>query len=265
VAEGGEGADGAEIAEAAVPGEGAQFVFMATRRGLIKKTRLEQFARPRAAGIIALGIEDGDELIAARLTDGKSHVLLSTAQGIAIRFEESDVRAMGRTAYGVKGITLEAEDAVVSADTIPAAPPEGEPAPTILTVTKNGYGKRTALGEYRVQSRGGKGIITIKTTERNGPVVAAALVTDAEEVMLITNGGMLIRMPARGISIIGRNTQGVRLITLESKDEEVVGAARVAETTPEAEAAGVREAPEGEVPVEGAPEDEGGGEPETGE
>ncbi len=259
------GRDGGRGApEAAAPGEGGQFVFMATRRGLIKKTRLEQYARPRAAGIIALGIEDGDELIAARLTDGKSHVLLSTAQGIAIRFEESDVRPMGRTAYGVKGITLEPGDAVVSADTIPAAPPEGEPAPTILTVTKNGYGKRTALGEYRVQSRGGKGIITIKTTERNGPVVAAALVTDAEEVMLITNGGMLIRMPARGISIIGRNTQGVRLITLESKDEEVVGGARVAETTPEAEAAGVREAPEGEAPVESVPEDEGGGEPEAG-
>jgi DNA gyrase subunit A len=256
--------EAAESAEAAVPGEGGQFVFMATRRGLIKKTRLEQFARPRAAGIIALGIEDGDELIAARLTDGRSHVLLSTAQGIAIRFEESDVRPMGRTAYGVKGITLEPGDAVVSAETIPAAPPEGEPAPTILTVTRNGYGKRTALGEYRVQSRGGKGIITIKTTERNGPVVAAALVTDAEEVMLITNGGMLIRMPARGISIIGRNTQGVRLITLESKDEEVVGGARVAETTPEAEAAGVREAPEGAVPVEAAPEDEDGGEPEAG-
>jgi len=260
-----EGAEAAEAAEAVPTGEGGQFVFMATRRGLIKKTRLEQYSRPRAAGIIALGIEDEDELISARLTDGKSHVLLSTARGIAIRFEESDVRPMGRTAYGVKGITLEQGDAVVSAETIPAAPPEGEPAPTILTVTRNGYGKRTELGEYRVQSRGGKGIITIKTTERNGPVVAAALVTEAEEVMLITNGGMLIRMPARGISLIGRNTQGVRLITLESKSEEVVGVARVAETTPEAEAAGVREAPEGAVPVEGAPEeDEGGGEPEAG-
>jgi DNA gyrase subunit A len=176
---------------------------------------------------------------------------------MAIRFEESDVRAMGRTAYGVKGITLEAGDAVVSAETIPAAPPQGEAAPTILTVTRNGYGKRTELGEYRVQSRGGKGIITIKTTERNGPVVAAALVSDVEEVMLITNGGMLIRMPAKGISVIGRNTQGVRLITLESKEEEVVGVARVAETTPEAEAA---EAAAGVEPAEG--EEPGGGEPE---
>ncbi|WP_242344223.1 DNA gyrase subunit A [Anaeromyxobacter terrae] len=259
-----EGADPAEKASAAAAGEAGQFVFMATRRGLIKKTRLEQFARPRGAGIIALGIEEGDELIAARLIDGKSHVLLSTAQGMAIRFEESDVRAMGRTAYGVKGITLEAGDAVVSAESIPAAPAEGEPAPTVLTVTQNGYGKRTELAEYRVQTRGGKGIITIKTTERNGPVVAAALVSDAEEVMLITNGGMLIRMPARGISVIGRNTQGVRLITLESKSEQVVGVARVAETTPEAAAAGVAEAPEGEEPPEGSPEDEGGGEPEAG-
>ncbi|ABS28671.1 DNA gyrase subunit A [Anaeromyxobacter sp. Fw109-5] len=257
-AEAAAGAEGAEPVEPAAPGEGGQYVFMATRRGLIKKTRLEQFSRPRAAGIIALGIEEADELIAARLIDGKSHVLLSTAQGMAIRFEESDVRAMGRTAYGVKGITLEPGDAVVSAETIPAAPPQGEPAPTILTVTRNGYGKRTELAEYRVQSRGGKGIITIKTTERNGPVVAAALVSDVEEVMLITNGGMLIRMPAKGISVIGRNTQGVRLITLESKEEEVVGVARVAETTPEAEAA---EAAAGVEPAEG--EEPGGGEPEA--
>jgi DNA gyrase subunit A len=246
-----------------IAGREPTFVFMATRRGLIKKTRLDQFARPRAAGIIALGIEDTDELIAARLTDGNSHVLLSTAQGMAIRFEEGDVRPMGRTAYGVKGITLDTEDAVVAAEAIPA-PKEGEAAPTILTVTQNGYGKRTELSEYRVQTRGGKGLITIKTTERNGPVVAAATVTDAEEVMLITNKGMLIRMPARGISVIGRNTQGVRLIAVESKEEQVVGVARVAETTPEAEAVGVREAPEGAAPVETLPEDGGdaGDEPE---
>jgi len=248
---------------------GEQYVFMATRNGLIKKTRLDQYARPRPTGIIALGIEDGDELISARLTDGKSHLLLSTARGMAIRFAESDVRAMGRSAYGVKGISLEEGDAVVSAEAIPAAPADGTPAPAVLTVTANGYGKRTELAEYRVQTRGGKGLITIKTTERNGPVVAATPVSDAEEVMLITNKGMLIRMPAKGISVIGRNTQGVRLITVESKDEQVVALARVAETTPEAEAAGVREAPEGAVPVESEPEDEGeaegGGEASGGE
>jgi DNA gyrase subunit A len=246
--------DGAAAADA-----GAQFVFMATRRGLIKKTRLDQFARPRPSGIIALGIEEGDELISARLTDGTSHLLLSTAQGMAIRFEESDVRAMGRTAYGVKGITLEQGDAVVSAESLRPAPEGAANPETILTVTANGYGKRTELGEYRVQTRGGKGIITIKTTERNGPVVAACAVTDAEEVMIITNGGMLIRMPAKGISVIGRNTQGVRLIALETKEEQVVAVARVAETTEAAEAAGIREEPEGAAPVESAPE-----EPEEG-
>jgi DNA gyrase subunit A len=246
--------------EAGSEAEGAQYVFMATRRGLIKKTRLDQYARPRSAGIIALGIEEGDELIAARLTDGQSHVLLSTAQGMAIRFEESDVRPMGRSAYGVKGITLEEGDAVVSAESLRLAAEGAPSAETILTVTANGYGKRTELGEYRVQTRGGKGIITIKTTERNGPVVAAAAVTDAEEAMIITNGGMLIRMPARGISVIGRNTQGVRLITLESKEERVVAVAKVAETTEAAEAVGVREEPEGQAPVESAPEGAGEGE-----
>jgi DNA gyrase subunit A len=251
---GGEEAENAEEVEGKGSGE---HVFMATRRGLIKKTRLDAFSRPRAAGIIALGIEEGDELIAARLTSPGSHLLLSTAQGMAIRFEESDVRAMGRGAYGVKGITLEDGDAVVSAEVLPA-PLEGAPVPTILTVTQNGYGKRTELSEYRVQSRGGKGLITIKTTERNGPVVAAARVLETEEVMLITNGGMLIRMAASGISVIGRNTQGVRLITLESKEEQVVGLAPVAETSPEAEAAGVQEQGEVAAPVETAPEDEGG-------
>jgi len=189
-------------------------------------------------------------------------VLLSTAQGMAIRFEEADVRAMGRTAYGVKGVTLEAGDSVVSADVL-AEPLPGEPAPTILTLTANGYGKRTELAEYRTQTRGGKGIITIKTTERNGPVVAALRVLDAEEVMLITNKGMLIRMPARQISVIGRNTQGVRLITVESRDEQVVAAARVAETSHEAEEAGVKENGGVAEAAEPPPEEEGG-EPEAG-
>jgi DNA gyrase subunit A len=244
-----------------------QFVFLATRRGLVKKTRLDAFSRPRPSGIIALSIEEGDELIAARLTDGTSHLLLSTAQGMAIHFEESEVRPMGRSAYGVKGITLEAGDEVVSAESL-APPRPGEPgAPTILTVTRNGYGKRTELSEYRVQSRGGKGIITIKTTERNGPVVAAAPVLDSEEVMLITNRGMLIRLPCRQISVIGRNTQGVRLIAVESRDEQVMAVARVAETGREADAAGVRDAPEaggnGEgAAAEGAAEGNGGEEGE---
>ncbi len=250
-----EAAAATELAEKQAVAEQSQFVFLATKKGVLKKTRLDAFSRPRAAGIIALGIEDGDALIAARLTDGASNVLLSTAQGMAIRFEETDVRPMGRSAYGVKGITLAEGDDVVSAEVVAPAR-EGEPVPTILTVTANGYGKRTELGEYRVQSRGGKGIITIKTTERNGPVVSAISVLDGEEVMLITNKGMLIRMPAQGISVIGRNTQGVRLITVESREEQVAGVARVAETTPEAEAV--------EGGVEGEPENGEGG-PEGGE
>jgi DNA gyrase subunit A len=272
--EAGEAADTAEPVESAAEGAdvavveepGVAHVFMATRRGLVKKTRLDAYARPRAMGIIAVGIEEDDELIAARLTTGGDHVLLSTAQGMAIRFEEAGIRATGRGAYGVKGITLEDGDAVVSAEVLPAPVP-GAAVPTILTVTQNGYGKRTDLLEYRVQSRGGKGLITIKTTERNGPVVAAARVLEAEEVMLITNRGMLIRMASSGISVIGRNTQGVRLITLESKDEQVVGVAPVAETSEAAEAAGVQEAGgEVAVPVETADAtggDEGEGEAST--
>jgi len=250
-----------EAAEKEAVAAEQQYVFLATKKGSIKKTRLDAFSRPRAAGIIALGIEEGDALIAVRLTDGGSHVLLSTAQGMAIRFDERDVRAMGRSAYGVKGITLADGDEVVSAEVVPPAR-EGEPVPTILTATANGYGKRTELGEYRLQSRGGKGIITIKTTERNGPVVAAISVLETEEVMLITNKGMLIRMPAKGISLIGRNTQGVRLITVESREEQVAGVARVAEGEPEGgEGEGAPEA-DGDEPGPAAGE---GGEPEGGD
>jgi DNA gyrase subunit A len=199
-----------------------KFLVMVTKKGVVKKTELNLFDNPRASGIIALGIEDGDELVAVRLTDGKQHLLLSTHEGISIRFEESEVRAMGRSAYGVKGITLEGADEVVSAEVI-------EPGLTLLTVTENGYGKRTQDEEYRVQGRGGKGIIDIKTTERNGKVVGAAQVKETDEIMIITNRGMLIRTPVKDVSIIGRNTQGVRLITLEDAGEKVMGITRIAE------------------------------------
>ncbi len=252
-----EAAEASQAAEKQAVAATGEFVFLATQRGIVKKTRLDAFSRPRAAGIIALGIEEGDALISARIAGPGAHLLLSTAGGMSIRFDEADVRPMGRSAYGVKGISLDEGDQVVSAAVLgPVA--EGEPHPTILTVTANGYGKRTELSEYRVQSRGGKGLITIKTTERNGPVVAAARVLDTEEVMLITNKGMLIRMPAKGISVIGRNTQGVRLITVESREEQVAGVARVAETSPEADQAGVAEPAEGAAPVESAPADEPG-------
>jgi DNA gyrase subunit A len=216
-----------------------QFVFFVTKMGVVKKTDLSAFANVRASGIIALGIDEGDELVAVKITDGTKDILLSTAQGMSIRFNESDVRSMGRTAYGVKGITLEPGDEVVGADIV-------EPGTTILTVTENGYGKRTEESEYRVQGRGGKGIIDIKTTERNGRVVGIAQVRDSDEVMLITNGGMLIRMRVKEISVIGRNTQGVRLITLESAQQKVTGISRL----PEA--------------VENGAEGEGGREGETG-
>jgi len=199
-----------------------QFVFFATRKGIVKRTDLSAFANMRSSGLIALGVEDGDSLVAAKITDGSKDILLSTAEGMSIRFPEGEVRSMGRAAYGVKGITLEGTDEVVGADLV-------EPGTTILTVTENGYGKRTEEAEYRIQGRGGKGIIDIKTTERNGKVVGVAQAKDTDEVMLVTNGGMLIRMKVKEISVIGRNTQGVRLISLESADEKVTGISRLPE------------------------------------
>ena len=203
-----------------------QYVVFVTKKGVIKKTDLSQYANPRPSGIIALGIDDGDELVSVRVTDGTKHLLLSTQEGMSIRFDETDVRPMGRGAYGVKGMTLAPDDAVVSAEVI-------NPGATLLTVTANGYGKRTQESEYRVQSRGGKGIIDIKTTDRNGPVVGATQVTETDEIMLITNRGMLIRTRAGDVSVIGRNTQGVRLISLENSDERVVNVARLPEPSTE--------------------------------
>jgi DNA gyrase subunit A len=208
-----------------------QFVFFVTKRGVVKRTDLSAFANVRASGIIALGIDDGDELVAVKITDGTKDILLSTSTGMSIRFPESEVRSMGRQAYGVKGITLEGGDEVVGADVV-------EKGTTILTVTENGYGKRTEEGEYRQQGRGGKGIIDIKTTERNGKVVGLVQVTDKDEVMLVTNGGMLIRMKAKEISVIGRNTQGVRLIALESAEEKVTGISKLPESEEEPENGG---------------------------
>jgi DNA gyrase subunit A len=198
-----------------------KYIVMATRKGLIKKTPLMAYSRPRAGGIIALSIDSDDELIAARVTDGSQDILLGSREGKAIRFKETEVRPMGRTARGVRGMTVGKDDVIIGMEAI------GEGA-TILTVTENGYGKRTNTGEYRVQGRGGMGIITIKTTERNGNVVGMKEVADDDEVMLITDQGTIIRMKIKGISVIGRNTQGVRLINVE-KGEKVVGVAHLAE------------------------------------
>jgi len=206
--------------------EGA-FVVMATRTGYIKKTSLDAFANIRSSGIIALSIPEDDDLVAVRITEGAGDILIGTRNGWAIRFREENVRPMGRTARGVRGIRLRDgdgdKDQVVGMSIIPRE----EPA-TLLTVCERGYGKRTPTSDYPTKNRGGKGVITIKTTERNGKVVSLRLVSDDDDLMLITDGGKLIRMPVDGIPTIGRNTQGVRLIRLET-DEKVVAMERMAE------------------------------------
>ena len=198
-----------------------RYVLLATRKGIVKKTELSAFANPRAGGIIALSVEDDDALIEAVLTGGADEILLATKDGMAIHFSEEDVRPMGRAAYGVKGIELDTGDEVVALEVVAAGG-------TVLTVTANGYGKKTSLDEYRVQSRGGKGLINIKTSGRNGKVVGVKFLKGDEGVMLITEKGMIIRLNTADISTIGRNTQGVRLIQLEEGDH-LVSVARLAE------------------------------------
>ncbi len=193
---------------------GERFIVMGSRKGIVKKTDLLAYSNPRAGGIIAMGVADDDAVIAATPTDGTGDILLGTKAGMAIRFAETDVRPMGRTAAGVRGISLRKGDEVVAMERL-------TPGATLLTVTENGYGKRTELGEYRVQSRGGVGIINIQTTERNGRVVGIACVVAADEWMLITQQGKVLRMISEGIRTIGRVTQGVRLIETESDDRVV--------------------------------------------
>jgi len=202
-----------------------RFVVMATKNGLIKKTELSAYSNPRQGGIIALGLEDGDKLIGVQVTDGQREILLGTKQGITIRFSESDVRAMGRTAYGVKGITLEEGNEVIGMETIT---PDSTTA--ILTVTEGGYGKRTPVGEYRVQGRGGKGIISVKTTERNGLAVGFLQVRDSDEIMLMAAQGKVLRCKVGDIREIGRNTQGVRILDLDGDEDRVVAVARLADS-----------------------------------
>jgi len=198
-----------------------KFVVMATSLGIIKKTDLMEYSRPRAGGIIAIGLNEKDRLIATAITTGQDEIFLSTRQGMSIRFHEEDVRSMGRAATGVRGIDLEEEDLLVGMDIL-------RPQGTMLSVTENGYGKRTAVEEYRNQSRGGKGVITLKVTEKTGSVVGVCQVSEADEVMLVTDGGKIIRLAVGEIRVIGRNTQGVRLIGL-SENERVASSARLAE------------------------------------
>jgi len=208
-----------------------EYLMMVTRRGTVKKTELTAFRRPLGRGIIALGLDEGDELIGVARTKAGDQVVLSTSRGMAIRFDESDVRAMGRPARGVRGINLEEGDEVVGM--VVANGPD-DPA-SLLTVCENGYGKRTMLSEYRSQTRGGKGLIDIKTSDRNGRVVAVSKVTDDDEVMITTTGGILIRTRVADTRPIGRNTQGVRLIRLD-EGHLVSGLAKIPEEELAAEA-----------------------------
>ncbi|MGH7742810.1 MAG: DNA gyrase C-terminal beta-propeller domain-containing protein, partial [Candidatus Eiseniibacteriota bacterium] len=192
------------------------YLVCATRKGLIKKTVLSAYSHPRKAGINAVLLEEGDGLIDGSITDGTQDIILAKKKGLAIRFHESEVRPMGRTAYGVKAVTLDdADDEVVSMVGV-------KRQATLLAVTEHGYGKRSEISEYRVSHRGGKGIITIKTTDRNGNVVAVKEVVDGDELMIITRAGQMIRMPVQGISVLGRNTQGVRLVNLQPAEGEML-------------------------------------------
>ena len=185
-----------------------RFVFMATERGIVKKCSLAVFSRPNSAGIIAIKLDEGDKLIGAQLTEGDHNILLVTRSGGSIRFNEAEVRKLGRATMGVRGIRLEQDDFVVG---MVAAVDEGE---TVLIVTENGYGKRTLLANYRLQGRAGKGVIAIKTSTRNGPIVAMKMVAEDDELIIVSSNGMVTRMAVNDIRTIGRNTQGVRLMSL---------------------------------------------------
>jgi DNA gyrase subunit A len=217
-----------------------QFVVFATAKGVVKKTNLAAFSNPRTAGIIAIAIDEGDRLIGVKQTDGHADVVLTTHNGMSIRFNESELRDQGRDTRGVCGISLDDDDKVESLEIV-------DPRATFLVCTENGYGKRTGFDEYRVQHRGGRGLMTIRTSDRNGAIVGAHAVQEGDALMLITAQGQMIRMPVADVRVISRVTQGVRLINLDAGDK------LVAATTVE---------PEDDEGVEASP---GGAEPEKGE
>ncbi len=200
-----------------------QYIIMATRQGIIKKTELSAYSNPRQGGIIALTLDEGDKLIGVELTDGEQDIVLGTRLGLVIRFKERDVRAIGRTARGVRGINLEEGNYVIGMTTLLP-----ESVTSILTVTEKGYGKRTQASEYRAQSRAGKGVISVKVTDKNGPAVSFYQVADVDDIMMMTAEGMVLRMRIGDLREIGRNSQGVRLIDM-SDDDRVVGVAKLAE------------------------------------
>lgn len=220
-----------------------KFIFMATASGTVKKTALTEFSRPRTSGIIAINLRDDDELIGVDITNGDNEVMLFSAQGRVVRFSESAVRAMGRTAAGVKGIRLAVTNDISDDDNDDLQTQDDDPIldlnidkvvslviphnqGSILTATENGYGKRTKLEEYPAKSRNTKGVISIKVSERNGKVVSAVQVEDEDQIMLITNVGTLVRTRVNEVSTVGRNTQGVRLIRT-GEDEQMVGLVRI--------------------------------------
>jgi DNA gyrase subunit A len=188
------------------------FLFMTTSDGTVKKTPLKEYSNPRRGGIIAIGLKENNSLIDVKLTDGKQEIILATKNGIAIRFQEEQVRPIGRSGQGVRGIKLEKNDLVVGAEVV-------SPKDMFLTATEHGYGKRTQVSRYRLQSRGGKGVRNIKTTDRNGFVVGIKKVGVDNEIMVMTEKGMTIRLPVKDVSVIGRNVSGVRLVRLEEGDK----------------------------------------------
>jgi DNA gyrase subunit A len=212
------------------------FILMATKKGIIKKTELESYSHPRPSGIIAITLEEGDELISAEVTDGERDVFLGTRDGLSIRFSETDVREIGRAGKGVIGIRLDESNEVVGMEIV-------RDDSTILTVTEKGYGKRSTLEDYRSQGRGGKGIITIKTTEKNGRVIGMAQVSEEDEIILITTNGKVLRIRTKDISVQGRNTQGVRLFDIDEGDK-VVSFAKVVEREEERETTQEKSEPE---------------------
>jgi DNA gyrase subunit A len=216
-----------------------KFVFMATKQGTIKRVSLPDFSRARKGGIFAITLDEGDSLIGVKITDGSNDIILATASGMAIRFAEEDSRVMGRNAKGVIGIRLEMNDSVVSmtATSADGSASSGDSSDTLMTVCEKGFGKRTLVSEYRTQARGGKGLIDIQTEGRNGPVVSAHSINNDGQAMIITSAGKIIRINATDISVIGRNTKGVRLINLD-EGEVVSAVAPIAEKYGDAEDGG---------------------------
>lgn len=218
------------------------FLFFATRQGVVKKTPLDDYVNIRKVGLIAISLREDDDLIGVKLTDGNQEIIMGTAQGMSIRYSEQDVRSMGRSATGVKGIQLDDDDSVIDMDVI-------VPDKDILIVTSKGYGKRTPVADYRIQNRGGKGIKTLNVTDKNGPIVSLKVVENDEDLMIMTASGTMIRTSMEGISTMGRNTQGVRLINTR-EDDTVATVTRVARSEDNEALEDNEESDSGETPVE---------------